>query len=476
MTAEQDIRRSPSGRRRSPGANVQEILDEDQSPPPPAWREVTDPYLGDDDIPVECYLSQEWHDREVERVWRKTWQVACRLDDIPDVGDYVVYDIVHDSVIVVRIADHDGPDAIRAYWNACLHRGTALCDDSGNKARFRCPFHGFTWSLEGNLEFIPGEWDFEHVDKTQMCLPQVNLDTWGGFVFVNLDPDCVPLKDYLEILPEHLEWMNFENRYKGAHVTQVVPCNWKVALEAFAEGYHVPETHYEHEPDGQISPTGFAAFTADTVIQYDVWPEHKHIDRLIMPVGKPSRTVAGKVESEQAIFDAWSKAFVLPPRPLEPGETARAAAAATSRTLYGLLFQKDLSGMTDTDAVDQVQYNIFPNFTVWGTTGGPLCYRFRPNGDNPHECIFEVWFLFPQPDDPALRFRAQPERKLERGAAWATAPELGLYGPVIDQDMPNLARLQKGLRTTRKPGVTLGSYQEIRIRHFHQTLSEYLAD
>ena len=128
--------------------------------------------------------------------------------------------------------------------------------------------------------------------------------------------------------------------------------------------------------------------------------------------------------------------------------------------------------MSDSDDIDQVQYNVFPTFTVWGTTGGPLCYRFRPHGDNLHESIFEVWFVSPS------RTAATPaparERVLEPGASWATAPELSIYGPIIDQDMPNLARLQRGLRTTRSTGNLLGSYQEIRTRHFQQTLEWYM--
>ena len=470
MSEQEGERRSPTGRRRSPGESVQEILRTDRIAPPVSWLEETDPFLGDEPISVDRYLSQEWHDREVAHVWRKTWQVACRVEEIPEVGDYVVYDIVHDSLIVTRT----GPDEIRAYFNACLHRGTALCDGpTGSATEFRCPFHGFRYGLDGRLNFVPGQWDFEHLDTAACSLPEAKVGTWGGFVFVNLDPDAASLESYLEILPEHLDWMKFEDRSIGAHVTQVVPCNWKVALEAFAEGYHVPETHYERTAEGRISPDGFAAFTADSTIQYDVWPECKHVDRLILAIGKPSRTVLGQVEEEQAIFDAWSKAFSLPSRPLESGETARQAAAATARTMFGLLFQRDLSGASDTDVLDQVQYNIFPNFTVWWTTGGPLCYRFRPHGDNPHESIFEVWFLYPQPES-APPLPPARERVLPPGASWSTAPELSIYGPIIDQDMPNLARLQRGLRTTRATGNILGSYQEIRIRHFHQTLESYL--
>ena len=124
--------------------------------------------------------------------------------------------------------------------------------------------------------------------------------------------------------------------------------------------------------------------------------------------------------------------------------------------------------------MDQIQYNIFPNFTVWPGLGAPLCYRFRPYGNDPNRSIFEVWFLYPRPaegESPAVA----PDHRLAEGELWASRPELGPYGPIIDQDTPNLVPLQRGLRATRKPGITLGNYQEIRIRRFHNVLEEYLA-
>ena len=101
--------------------------------------------------------------------------------------------------------------------------------------------------------------------------------------------------------------------------------------------------------------------------------------------------------------------------------------------------------------MDQNQYNIFPNFTLWPAANSPLCYRFRPFGNDPNKSIFEVWFLYPKPEygDAAKVGR---ERRLAEGEKWANVAELGGYGPIIDQDMPNLARLQKGLRATKKPG------------------------
>ncbi len=183
---------------RRPRPSVQEVLAGDVNPAPLVLRSES-PATGqsDADIPIDRYFSREWHEREVEKIWRKTWQLACRVEDIPEPGDQINYDIVHDSLLIVRTGD----GGIKAYINACLHRGTMLRVDAGNAPRITCPFHGWSWTLEGELRVIPGKWDFPQVDKAKMCLPEVQVGTWGGFVFVNMDPDCEPLDSYLETSP-----------------------------------------------------------------------------------------------------------------------------------------------------------------------------------------------------------------------------------------------------------------------------------
>jgi hypothetical protein len=202
----------------------------------------------------------------------------------------------------------------------------------------------------------------------------------------------------------------------------------------------------------------------------------RHIDRLVLTGGVPSQYVAHRLESEQNVVDVMLRRIPAESRPqLKPGERARTAIADYYRKALGALHKVDLSNAPDLMIVDQVQYNIFPNFTIWPTIIAPLCYRFRPYGNDPDRAIFEVWLLYPRPDDGEAR-EVKKELRLEPGALWESVPELGPYGPIIDQDMPNLPRLQRGLKAMSKPGITLGDYQEIRIRRFHKVLEEYLAD
>ena len=452
---------------RVPKPWVEELYPEDGHPPPASLLETSYENLSTADVSAERYYAYEWHRREVEQVWKKTWQMACRVEEVPDVGDYVTYDIVDDSVVVVRTS----ADEITAYVNSCLHRGTTLCEGAGTKSEFRCPYHGWIFRLDGSLKSIPGAWDFSHLDLKNTTLPTVQVGLWGGFVFINLDPDCGPLEDYLGVLPEHLAPFNIDNRYNALHVSKVVPCNWKVAQEAFIEGYHVAETHYGKTADGRISPDGGAASNYDTSIQYDYW--QPHVSRMTMLSGIPSGYVAKQISDEQAIVDAYFGRKPGNSVTLKDGETARSAIANQNREVWGETHNVDFSGYSDAEMLDQIQYTVFPNFTVWPTVVAPLLYRFRPNGDDPTQAIFEVWMLYPKADDGSHPAAAR-EIRLGPDDDWASVPGLGGYGPVLDQDTPNMPRIQKGLTASAKGAVSLANYQEVRIRAFHETLDRYV--
>lgn len=453
---------------RVPKPWVQELYPNDDNPAPAGLLNSSAADLSTDDISAERYFSYEWHRQEVEHVWRKTWQLACRVEDVPNVGDYVVYDIVDDSVLVVRTEAGD----LAAYTNSCMHRATALAEDSGCATSFRCPFHGWTYDLDGKLIFVPGDWDFSHLDLENIQLPTVQVDVWAGFVFVNLDPDCGPLEDYLGVLPDHLDDFKIDKRYKAVHVSKVIPCNWKVAQEAFIEGYHVAETHYDKDADGNLAATGAATSNYDTSIQYDYWGPH--VTRMNMLGGIPSGYVADQLPDEQSIVDAYFARRNGESPTLADGQTARALIGDHNRKVWGERHNVDLSQFSDAEMIDQIQYTVFPNFTVWPTVVAPLIYRFRPDGDDPQSSIFEIWMLYPIADD-GTHPEPMPEFRLADDQAWSEVSELGNYGPVIDQDTPNFPRIQKGLRASSRGAVSLANYQENRIRVFHQTLERYLA-
>ena len=161
---------------KSPGLSYQQLLDADTRAVPAILRENRPRHLGSHDIPVERYTSRAFHELEVEKLWKRVWQMACREEDLPAVGDHVVYEIANLSVLVVRAA----PDSIHAFHNVCLHRGRLLKERDGNAREIRCAFHGFTWSLDGKLARVPCEWDFPHVEPRSSRCPSCGSEPGAG--------------------------------------------------------------------------------------------------------------------------------------------------------------------------------------------------------------------------------------------------------------------------------------------------------
>jgi len=463
-----DTRRGPAAdaRRDVPhGARiVQALLDQETRPVPPALRAVGSA-LEDaaggrpSGVARARYTSRAVHDLEVDRVWRRVWQMACREEQVPEVGDCVVYAAPGVSLVVVRSA----PGELRAFHNSCLHRGTQLRTQPGHIGELRCPFHGFTWDLDGSFAGMPCPWDFPHVDAASFGLPEARVGTWGGFVFVTVDPEAEPLEDYLEILPEHFAPWDLGDRYLAAHVVGAVPCNWKVALEAFIESYHTVAVH------PQLLTT-----SGDAQTQYDVYEGVRHVNRMITPVGIASEHVGHPV-AEQDIVDAMFLTKDDPDAVVPDGSTARQVLADRTRRRLAERTGGDYSTVTDCEALDAIEYFVFPNFVPWAGYTTPLAYRFRPDGDDHRRAVMDVMLLEPVPVG-GPRPAPSPTRHLADGERWADAPELGYLGRILDQDTATLARVQRGLEASDGPAVTLASYQESRIRHFHDTLGSYLGE
>lgn len=435
----------------------QQLLDEEVRPVPVSLRATSVGPLEQAEHAPARYFDPEFHRLEVDRMWRRVWQMACREEQIPEVGDSIVYEIADASLIVVRTAG----DQIRAFHNSCLHRGTQLRTKPGRVTGFRCPFHGFTYDLDGRLSEIPCAWDFPDVDTVTARLPEAQVGTWGGFVFVNLDPEAPPLEDYLDVLPEHFAAWPLEDRFLSAHVVRTMPCNWKVALEAFIEAYHVKTVH------PQLLPSA-----ADSMTEYDVYG--RHVSRMVTAVGVQSDHIDRTLD-ETEIFRAMVDRRAADVG-IEPGSTARRALADRVRASLGRRTGRDHSHITDAEALDGIEYFLFPNFMPWAGAGvlTPFAYRFRPNGHDPESCVIDIMMLEPVPEG-GDRPPAAATRYLGPDETWSDVPELGAFGRVFNQDGATFARIQRGLHASVRPSLTLARYQESRIRHLHATLDGYLA-
>ncbi|MEH6609567.1 MAG: aromatic ring-hydroxylating dioxygenase subunit alpha [Halioglobus sp.] len=445
---------------RSPGPSYQDLLDEEINPVPDCLRENTNPYLGSDNLSVDRYLSRQFHELEVEHVWQRTWQAVCRETEIGEAGDTFVYDITRFSVIVTRTEDL----RLRAYRNACLHRGRQLVDENGNYKKFSCPYHAFTWNLEGEFKGAPCEWDFPHIDKKNFSLPEVQVDTWGGWVFINMDLEAQPLHEYLGILPEHFERWKPENAYKMLHVEKVIPCNWKIGWEAFIESYHAVATHPQ-----------ILAYTDEADSQYDVWGDH--ISRTITALGVPSLHL--KDISDQDVVDTMLGVSAMVARPnhavVPEGLSAREYIGQLNSEEFSKNHDRELASFaTNAERMDSILYSIFPNFAPWAGFHPNITYRFRPNGDDHTTALMEI-IVICQLATGAERPADAPVRRMGVDELFSEAPELGAkLGAIFDQDLVNMPKIQKGLQSVKSRELVLANYHEVRIRHFHQTIDKYI--
>jgi len=450
--------RAPGDARSPSGLTYQSVLDDDRVPPPSVLRATGEPWTDRATIRLDRYTSRAFAELEAERLWRDTWQMACRLEHVPDVGDHVLYEVAGLSVIVVRTA----ADRVQAFHNSCLHRGTTLIEGRGNAALFKCPFHGFAWSIDGTFRGMPAAWDFPHVEAGSMQLPELAVALWQGFVFVHPGRAPEPFPGFAAPLPEHFAEHPLDGRYVAHHACQVVDANWKATMEAFLEGYHLSTTH-PHT----------VRFANDFEVQYDCFGPN--VSRLMQAIGIPTSALLGRVPAPeiartvQRMLPAADRAEV--PDGLTTAEV-RTFLAEQFRSSYGRRWGVDLGGASVAELLDSIQYFLFPNFSPWMGYSLPIAYRFRPWGDDPGRSLMEIMLLHPVPPDGGHETAA--EHWLEPGESWTHAPGFEALGLVIDQDMANLPRVQRGMVAASHHHAVLADYQESRIAHFHRRLDRQL--
>jgi hypothetical protein len=303
------------------------------------------------------------------------------------------------------------------------------------------------------------------VDPKKFSLPEAKVEVLGGFVFINMDPNAPTLAEYLG--PEakaHFDAWKLEDRYIYLHVSKRLPCNWKLAIEAFMEAYHVIVTH----PQVAVS-------NGDANSQYDVYGEH--VNRFISPLGVLSPHLYGK-HTEEDILKQFtlgdSGALGGGERTLGENGTARQVMADMFRGMFEKATNTDLSGVSDSELLDCYSYTVFPNTFVFPGISLPMVYRFRPDPKDHRRCIYEVLFMRPVPLDGNRPMAAEPIHLTDtQSFCEAQGMDPG-FGAILDQDTDNVLLQQEGLEASAKRGITLGNYQEIRIRHFEKTVDKYM--
>ncbi len=191
------------------------------------------------EIPGGRYIDDDFYKLEIEHLWKKSWLCAIRADEIAKRGEYKLFERMGLSIIIARAAD----GTINAMHNACRHRGAPIVAGDGKSNLLVCRYHAWCYDLKGGLVRVPEEHDFGDLDKAARGLLPVRCEEWDGWVFINLDPAAPPLLDDLGVLVEDLAPLQMANlRIKG-RLNYRIACNWKAALDAFLEAYHVKAIH-----------------------------------------------------------------------------------------------------------------------------------------------------------------------------------------------------------------------------------------
>jgi len=211
--------------------------------------EFKDPSLGPQyplpprTVDAAYYLDPAQYEREIEHIFLRSWMPACSSKELPNPRDYVVWDRLRQSVVIVR--QQDG--TLAAWHNVCRHRGARLVEKSGHCkfAKFKCPWHGFSYDLTGKCTGVPLRETFDERDLEGLRTVPVRVAEWNGLVWVALHEEIPELREYLGDLWDELGYYhmeNFEIRYRQS---AELNANWKVVIDAFNETWHVPSTHQE---------------------------------------------------------------------------------------------------------------------------------------------------------------------------------------------------------------------------------------
>jgi phenylpropionate dioxygenase-like ring-hydroxylating dioxygenase large terminal subunit len=425
---------------------------------------------------------------EYERLWTRVWQVAARLDEIPAVGDHTVYEILDQSVLVVRTS----ADCVKAYHNVCPHRGTALAKCAGHfpKERIICPFHGWRWDLEGHNQFVLEREQFKDgkLEDSDVALYDVHCKVFAGFVFISLARDPQPFDEFIAPVRQLLEDLAIEHMHHNWWKALPIAANWKVAQEAFFEGYHVPATHPQLEPASARAiygddPNGIGGLdnTHDNILtealanghgrfyagkrtamqghvkQVDVDPVDAMASRLNMLVeGMDAMVHRDDIDIVRSL-----KGKSIPDGSSLGGEYVKALyadAGARKRPMP----KPDPATL----AMWGGEIFIFPNFMILPQAGNAMMYRVRPDGFDPDRCIFEIY------STRTLPAATKPPRATVQRVNNIEDPKQVLEIP--RQDFGNIPRMQKGLHALGIRQTWLAGEHEKMILNMHQELDRYL--
>jgi phenylpropionate dioxygenase-like ring-hydroxylating dioxygenase large terminal subunit len=403
-----------------------------------------------DRIPKQRYYDPEFFELEAELFWPRVWQMACRLEEIPQPGDFAEYEILDQSIIVVRTT----PEEVRAYYNACRHRAVKLVEGHGTCSKgFVCPFHGWCYGLNGANTYVlqPEMFGTESLRPDDIALTKVRCEVWGGCAWINLDHDAPPLRDCLEpYATVHEAWKADTLQVEWWEACRL-PANWKLAMAAFMEGWHVPQTH----PQLRRPPTSSARDPRGLV------DTNLHLMRQLS-IGMGGMTHEIDVRIAEGLRD------------LELPADLRLASKTWRHMVNDAIvewWRDNGHEIPDLNELDRLGLSApiwycFPHTFILPTYSSASAYRFRPLGAE--ETLMEIWSLTRFPEGSGARPRPLPPTP--------KAPDDPSWPPIPAQDFSNIPKQQRGLRNRGFVELRLAGKIEGLIANFERVVDAFLGD
>lgn len=415
-------------------------------------------------ISPESYYDPAHVDVEWNKLWTKVWMCAGRVSDLPEKGSWLRFDFGRESFIVSRASE----DEIVAFYNVCQHRGNRLVDDDfGKSSAFMCPFHSWRYDRSGrNI----GVTDRETFSEAALCgdlnLRKVKIDTWGGFVFINMDDNAGRLADYLGEVPDITSVYPLEKMEVRADIRMELACNWKMFQDAFSENYHVHIVH-----------PAFVDCTLDRFLQIDFY-RGGH-SRRITPVGPKSSRLPRSNELNAMQKMLLQNAGVDPETFGGNSEDVRRAIQLIKRAKDGI-YAEAYAKLSDNQLSDNWSMNIFPNLHTSIHSEGLLMLRYEPHRTDPEKCYLYALVLAlpgmgfdlycPTNPDAKKEAHGRPSRVHVKHDDADVIEKVGL---LIYEDIRNTRETQQGMKSAGFKSLRLSEQEQV-IMHQHAEMDRYL--
>ena len=366
------------------------------------------------DIPVERFTSDEFWELEQKYLWPRSWVIAGRSEDIPNVGDFFTFDDLGVPILLIRGKDSQ----VRAFYNTCQHRGAPVVREaSGSSKLLRCQYHSWSYDIDsGQLVSVPDERDFVDLDKTERCLPSISCAVWDNWIFVNQDANAISLAEHIGSIADEMSEFQGQSLRTVAKQSEIVPCNWKVTAEAFLEVYHFRHIHSRNGEsllDNRGATMGLLP---------------NGCSRMVTPFSKTSYTALGMKN-----WDDY-KHVVL------PGFT-------------------DIETVNDMVRCTSTAFGIFPNLITPVAAYGFPFITFWPI--DKQTTRIDWTHYAPIDFDPREGLPANWQARLDN------------FALIMQEDFWNMAPMQKSLESPAMRGMPI-NYQERRIWNFHEEVDRLI--